>query len=126
MNSATFSRTPFLQNTSARLLLICLVKIYCLLLLRLFPVKIRERIHKNQKHQQKEVGVGHQNDTNSKNRVYGQKQPPEVFFKKRCSLRLRKSHRKTPETLAQMFSCEFCEISKNSFSTEHLRSLLLY
>ena len=24
------------------------------------------------------------------------------------------------ETLAQMFSCEFCEISKNTFSTEHL------
>ena len=24
------------------------------------------------------------------------------------------------ETLAQVFSCEFCEISKNTFSTEHL------
>ena len=24
------------------------------------------------------------------------------------------------ETLAQMFSCEFCEISKNTFFTEHL------
>ena len=24
------------------------------------------------------------------------------------------------ETLAQMFSCEFCEISKNIFFTEHL------
>ena len=29
------------------------------------------------------------------------------------------------ETLAQMFSCEFCEISKNTFFTEHLRWLLL-
>ena len=26
------------------------------------------------------------------------------------------------ETLAQVFSCEFCEISKNSFSIEHLRT----
>ena len=26
------------------------------------------------------------------------------------------------ETLAQVFSCEFCEISKNTFSTEHLRT----
>ena len=25
------------------------------------------------------------------------------------------------ETLAQVFSCEFCEISKNIFFTEHLR-----
>ena len=26
------------------------------------------------------------------------------------------------ETLAQVFSCEFCEISKNTFFTEHLRT----
>ena len=26
------------------------------------------------------------------------------------------------ETLAQVFSCEFCEISKNTFSAEHLRT----
>ena len=25
------------------------------------------------------------------------------------------------ETLAQVFSCEFCEISKNTFFTEHLQ-----
>ena len=30
--------------------------------------------------------------------------------------------KKTP---AQVFSCEICEISKNIFSTEHLRRLLL-
>ena len=29
------------------------------------------------------------------------------------------------ETLAQVFSCEFCEISKNNLFTEHLRWLLL-
>ena len=29
------------------------------------------------------------------------------------------------ETLAQVFSCKFCEISKNTFFTEHLRWLLL-
>ena len=33
-----------------------------------------------------------------------------------CSVR-----RKTPlETLTQVFSCKFCEISKNTFFTEHL------
>ena len=26
------------------------------------------------------------------------------------------------ETLAQTFSCEFCEISKNTFFTEHLQT----
>ena len=26
------------------------------------------------------------------------------------------------ETLAQMFSCEFCEISKNTYFTEHLQA----
>ena len=26
------------------------------------------------------------------------------------------------ETLTQVFSCEFCEISKNTFFTEHLRA----
>ena len=66
-----------------------------------------------------------------------QKQPPEVFCKKRCSLKFRKIHRKTPvpeslfklscnffkkEILAKVFSCEFCEISKNNFFTEHLRT----
>ena len=35
--------------------------------------------------------------------------PPEVFFRKRCSSKFRKIHRKSPvpKTLAQMFSCEF-------------------
>ena len=30
------------------------------------------------------------------------------------------------EALVQVFSCEFCEIFKNTFFTEHLRWLLLY
>ena len=30
------------------------------------------------------------------------------------------------ETLAQVFSCEFCEISKNTFFTEHIWQLLLF
>ena len=70
-----------------------------------------------------------------------QKQPPDVFCKKRCSEKYCKIHRKTPvpeslflikfhasacnfikkETLAQVFSYEFCEIPKNTFS---LRTLL--
>ena len=45
-----------------------------------------------------------------------QKQPPEVFFKKRyqaCNFNKK-------ETLAQVFSRDFCKFSKNSFFTEHV------
>ena len=58
-----------------------------------------------------------------------QKQPREVFCKKRCSWKFRKTHRKAPppepfflkkETVTQIFSCEFSEISKNAFFTEYL------
>ena len=63
----------------------------------------------------------------------------EVFCKKRVLTNLRKFtgkhlcqrlwHRCFPvpvsETLAQLFSCEFCEISKNTIFTEHLWWLLL-
>ena len=59
-----------------------------------------------------------------------QKQPQETFCKKMCSWKFHKIHRKTPvpetfynkvgsgiikETLVQVFSCEFCEISKKTF-----------
>ena len=60
---------------------------------------------------------------------------PGGVLKKGCSKKFRKIHRKTPaqvslfysnfvkkETLAQAFSCEFCEISMNAFYTEHLRA----
>ena len=40
-----------------------------------------------------------------------------LFFNKVAGLR--------PETLAQMFSCEFREIFKSTFFTEHLRWVLL-
>ena len=33
-----------------------------------------------------------------------------------------RTHTKKKEALAQMFSCEFCEISKNTFFKEHLRT----
>ena len=60
-----------------------------------------------------------------------------VVLLKRCSWKICKIHRKIPvreskvcnfiekETLAQVFSCEFCEISKNTFFLQHLRWLLL-
>ena len=58
------------------------------------------------------------------------KQPPDVFYEKSCSYKFHKIHIKTTvpeacnyikkETLAQVFSCEFCEICKNIFFTEHL------
>ena len=65
VNFTKFLRTPFLQNTSRRLLLL----------------------------------------------LAFQKQPPEVFYEKRCSWKFRKIHRKTPLV---------CEIFKNTFFTEHL------
>ena len=40
-----------------------------------------------------------------------QKQPPEVFYEKRCFWELRKTYRKTPVV---------CEIFKNTIFTEHL------
>ena len=58
-----------------------------------------------------------------------QKQPPEVFYKKRCSQKFRKIDRKhlyqslfliKKEALAQVFSCEFCKSSQNTFFIEHL------
>ena len=75
---------------------------------------------------------------------YIQKQPPELFHEKGVlgsfikftgkhlcqSLFFTKVAGLMPdacsfikkETLAQVFSCEFCEISRNTFFTEHLRT----
>ena len=66
---------------------------------------------------------------------------PTRSSQRRCSLRkgvprnFAKTHRKTPvpeacsfikkETLEQVLCCKFCKVSKNTFSTEHLRCLLL-
>ena len=67
--------------------------------------------------------------------VAHKKQPPEVFCEKRCSQKFRKIHRKhlcqrpeacnfiKKEALAQVLCCEFCEISKNTYFTEHLRTI---
>ena len=46
-----------------------------------------------------------------------QKQPPDVFYKKRYETDM-KLYQK--ETLAQVFSCEFCKIFKSTLFTEHL------
>ena len=43
---------------------------------------------------------------------------PEALFDKVTGLRLATLLKK--EILAQVFSCEFCEISKNTLFTEHL------
>ena len=48
-----------------------------------------------------------------KNRLNFRKQSPDMFCKKRRSQKFRR-------TPAQVFSCEFCEISKNTFLTEHI------
>ena len=50
------------------------------------------------------------------------KQPPDGFCSKRCSYKFCKIHRKTSvlESPAQVFSCEFCELYKDTFFTEHL------
>ena len=73
-----------------------------------------------------------------------QKQPPEVFYEKDVLKDVAKFTEKKPmpvsflitlqalaytiikkETVAQVFSCELCEIFMNTFFTEHLRWLLL-
>ena len=46
-----------------------------------------------------------------------QREPPEVF-----NLRPQVCNFIKKETLMQVFSCEFCEIPKNTFSTEQLRT----
>ena len=66
---------------------------------------------------------------------HSEKQPTVVFFKKRCFQKFRKIHGKTPqknclkkEALAQMFSSEFFEISKNTFlknTSERLLSSII-
>ena len=43
-----------------------------------------------------------------------------LSFKKSCRPKACNFIKK--ETLAQVFSCELCEISKNTFFTEHLRA----
>ena len=48
------------------------------------------------------------------------KKPPEVFYEKSCSRRTEGFNFVKKETPAQVFSCEFGEISKNTLFTEHL------
>ena len=48
---------------------------------------------------------------------------PESLFLKSC--RPQASNFIDKETLAQVFFSEFCEISKNTFSTEHLQMTVL-
>ena len=50
---------------------------------------------------------------------------PESLFKKVAGLRPATLLNIKNETLAQVFSCEFCEISKNIFFGEHFQWLLL-
>ena len=45
-----------------------------------------------------------------------------IFFNKVAGWRLANGGFIKKDTLAQVFSCEFCKISKNTFLTEHLRT----
>ena len=53
-----------------------------------------------------------------------QKHPTEVFPQENMFLEISQNSQENnfikKETLALVFSCEFCEISKNTFFTEHL------
>ena len=51
------------------------------------------------------------------------KRPPPI--KRQCLMAVSRSNFIKKETLAQVFSCEFCEISKNIFLIEHLWWLFL-
>ena len=64
-------------------------------------------------------------------RIYNiEKHPPEVFYKKKVVLKISQNSQENTcarvsfliktKTLAQVFPCEFCEILKNAFCTEHL------
>ena len=56
-----------------------------------------------------------------------QKKPPEVFCKKGVLRNFTEFTGKhlfiKKETLAQVFSCEFCKISNNTFFTGHLQKI---
>ena len=62
--------------------------------------------------------------------VNGQKPPPNVLYKKSWSQKFRNIHRKTScwslflikEAPTQVFSCENCEIFKNTYFEEYLRT----
>ena len=56
-----------------------------------------------------------------------QKQPPEVFWKKKVFLEILQNSRENACTsiLAQVPSCEFCKISKNTFLQNTFGRLLL-
>ena len=57
---------------------------------------------------------------------------PEVFCKKNVFLKISQNSQENicaidffkKETLAQVLSCQFCEIFKNTFITEHLWALI--
>ena len=55
----------------------------------------------------------------------GKHQCQSLFFNKVVGLRPEACNFIKKEALAQVFSCEFCEISKNTFIIEHLWWLLL-
>ena len=58
---------------------------------------------------------------------YNQKQSSGAVLQKRCSCKFRKIHKKTPKRIpVQMFSCEFCKISHNTFFKEPFGRLLLH
>ena len=95
MNFAKFLRTPFLQNASGRLLLYF---VYCINICFIILQFIFYNHNVTQSSQvQWNLSI--------------QEQPPEVFFKK--------------GTPAQVFSCEFYEISKNTFLQNTSIRLLL-
>ena len=54
----------------------------------------------------------------------GQKQPPEVFYKKRCSLKFRKIHRKTSVTEKHFFE-DFVKFLRKPFFQNIFGRLLL-
>ena len=59
---------------------------------------------------------------------YNQKQSSRAVLQKRCSCKFRKIHKKTPKKgiPAEMFSCQFCEISHSSFFKVPFARLLLH
>ena len=102
--------------------------------------KIKEANLKTVEKWQKEFDAEYDIRTAQLRISFLRKQPPEVFYKKGVLKKLTKFTGKhllqslcfnkvaglacnfiKKEILAQVFFCEFCEISKKTFFTEHLR-----
>ena len=80
---------------------------------RLITMKMKMKVKNGSHRHDIYIDLGLDMDTNIPK--INMEQPPEVFCKKRCSKVAQACNFIKKETLAQVFSCEYCEIPKNTF-----------